>query len=59
MIDQLGHNRTWLFIIFNDTIINLYCQYWKTLEYNTKRLTFEKLSKYALAIYNLSKKHYF
>lgn len=59
MMDRFGYSRTWLSIIFNDTIIHLYRQYRKTLEWDAKRLTFEKLSEYALAIYNLGRRHCF
>lgn len=59
MMDRFGHSRTWLSIVFNDTIIHLYRQYRKTLEWDAKRLTFEKLSEYAWAIHNLGGGHCF
>lgn len=31
IINQFSHSRTWLLIIFNDTLIHLYCRYHKML----------------------------
>ena len=51
-MDCFGHSQIWLSVVFNDTIIHLYRQFRKTLKWDEKRLTFEKLSEYALAIHN-------
>ena len=59
IIDCYGHNRTWISIVFNDTIIYLYWQFQKLLSGTEKELTFEKLSKYTLAIHNISEEHCF
>lgn len=53
MMDRFGHSRTWLCIVFNDTIIHLYRRYRKMLAWDNKRLTFERLSAYSQAIHNL------
>lgn len=53
MMDQFGHSRTWLSIIFNDTLIHLYQRYRKKLAWDEKRLTFAQLSIYSQAIHNL------
>ena len=58
-MDRFGHSQTWLFVVFNDTIIYLYRRFRKTLEWDEKRLTFEKLSEYALAIHNFRGGHCF
>ena len=58
-MDRFGHSRTWLSIIFNDTIIHLYRRFKKTLEWDEKRLTFAKLSEFSLAIYHLGGGHCF
>lgn len=49
IIDRYSHNYTLLSLVFNDTIIHLYCPYQKTLEWDIKKLIFEKLSKYTSA----------
>lgn len=59
MMDRFGHSRTWLSVIFNDTIIHSYWRFRKMLEWDDKRLTFEKLSEYALAIPNFGGGHCF
>lgn len=59
MMDWFGHSRTWLSIVFNDIIIHLYRQFRKTLEWDGKRLTFEKLAEYTLAIHNFGGGHCF
>ena len=59
MMDRFGHSRTWLSIIYNDTIIHLYCRFRKTLEWDEKPLTFDKLSKFSLAIHRLGGGHCF
>lgn len=59
MMDRFGHSRTWLSVVFNDTIIHLYRRFRKMLEWDDKRLTFEKLSEYALAIHNFGGGHSF
>lgn len=46
-------------VIFNDTMIHLYCCFKKTLEWNKWRLTFANLLEYSLAIHNLGGGHYF
>ena len=53
IIDCNRHNRTWMSIVFNDTIIYLYWQFQKLLSGTEKELTFEKLSEYTLAIYHI------
>lgn len=53
MMDRFGHSRTWLSIIFNDTLIHLYQRYRKKLAWDEKRLTFAQLSIYSQAIHNL------
>lgn len=58
-MDKLGYSRSWLSVIFNDTIIHLYRRFRKTLEWDDKRLTFEKLSEFALAIHSLGGGHCF
>ena len=52
MMDRFGHSRTWLSIVFNDTMLHLYRRYHKKLAWDDSRLTFEKLSNYAMAIHN-------
>lgn len=52
MMDRFGHSRTWLYIVFNGTIIHLYRRYRKMLAWDHKRLTFERLSAYSQAIHN-------
>lgn len=52
-MDQFGHSHIWLSIIFNDIILYLYRQYHKKLAWDDSRLTFEKLSNYAIAIHNM------
>lgn len=52
MMDRFGHSRTWLSIVFNDTMIHLYRRYRKKLAWDNQRLTYEKLSSYAMAIHN-------
>ena len=52
-MDQFGYSRTWLSIVFNDTILHLYCRYHKKLAWDDSRLTFEKLSNYAMTIHNM------
>lgn len=52
MMDHFGHSRSWLSIVFNDTLIYLFRRYRKKLEWDEKRLTFEKLSTYAMAIHH-------
>ena len=59
MIDRFGHSRTWLSIVFNDTIMYLYRQFRKMLKWEGKKLTFEKLSEYSLAIHNFGGRHCF
>lgn len=59
MMDRFGHSRTWLSIIYNDTIIHLYHRFRKTLEWDEKRLTFDKLSEFSLAIHRLGGGHCF
>lgn len=59
MMDRFGHSRTWLSVIFNDTIIHLYWQYKRILEWDEKRHTFEKLSEFAMAIHKLGGGHCF
>lgn len=58
-MDQFGHSRSWLSIVFNDTLIHLFRRYRKKLEWDEKRLTFEKLSTYAMAIHQLVEGHVF
>lgn len=53
MMDQFSHSRTWLSIIFNDTLIHLYRRYRKKLAWDENRLTYETFSGYAMAIHNL------
>lgn len=53
MMNQFGHSRTWLSIVFNDTLIHLYRRYHKMLAWDDRRLTFAKLSSYAIAIHSL------
>ena len=53
MMDRFGHSRTWLSVIFNDTIIHLYRRYRRILEWDDRRLTFKKLLEYSMAIHNL------
>ena len=52
MMETFGHSRTWISIVFNDTIIYLYRRYRRILEWDEDRLTFEQLSKYARAIFD-------
>lgn len=59
IIDQFDHSQTWLLIIYNDTIIYLYCRFRKTLKQDKKRLTFDKLSEFSLTIYELGGGHCF
>ena len=47
MMDQFGYSRTWLSIVFNDTIIPLYRRYRKKLIWDDRRLTFARLSIYS------------
>lgn len=51
MMNRLGHSRTWLSIVFNDTIIHIYWHYRKKLAWDDKRLTFAQLMIYSQAIY--------
>lgn len=51
MMNTFGHSRTWLSIVFNDTIIYLYRRYQRKLEWDEDRLAFGRLSEYARAIY--------
>lgn len=53
MMNQFGHSRTWFSIFFNDTLIHLYRRYSKMLAWDDRRLTFAKLSSYAMAIHSL------
>ena len=59
MMDRFGHSQTWMSIIYNDTIIYLYCRFRKTLEWDEKRLTFDKLLEFSLAIHRLGGGHCF
>ena len=52
MMDRFGHSRTWLSIVFNDTMIHLYRRYQKKLAWDSQRLTYKKFSSYAMAIHN-------
>lgn len=45
--------------MFNDIIIHLYRQYQQILKWDDRRLTFEKCSKFSLAIHRLDGGHYF
>lgn len=47
------HSRTWLCIVFHDTIILLYRRYRKMLAWDNRRLNFERLLAYSQAIHNL------
>lgn len=47
-----GHSQTWLSIIFNDTIIHFYRHYQKKLAWDNGKLTYKKLSSYAIVIHN-------
>lgn len=58
-MDRFGHSRTWLSVVFNDTIIHFYRWFRKMLEWDDKRLTFEKLSEFALEIHNLGGRAFF
>lgn len=58
-MDRFGHSRTWLSIIFNDTIIYLYRRYRWILEWDDRRLIFEKLSEYSMAIHSLGRGYCF
>ena len=58
-MDRFGHSRSWLSVIFNDTIIHIYRRFKKKLEWDEERLTFAKLSEYAMAIYALGGGHCF
>lgn len=51
IMDRFGHSRTWLSIVFNDTMIHLYRRYRKKLAWDENRLTYEQLSIYAMAIH--------
>ena len=57
MMDRFGHSRTWLSIVFNDTIIHIYKRFRKTLEWDNRRLTYAKLSEFSLAIHRLGGGH--
>ncbi len=52
MMDRFGCSRTWLSIVFNDTLIHLYCRYQKKLAWDSERLTYKKLLDYAMAIHH-------
>lgn len=52
MMDRFRRSRTWLSIIFNDTLIHLYRRYQKKLAWNSERLTYEKLLSYAMVIHH-------
>ena len=51
MMDRFGYSRTWLLIVFNDTMIHLYWPYRKKLVWDKNRLTYKQLSIYAITIY--------
>lgn len=59
LIDRFGHSRTWLSIIFNDTILYLYRRYRKGLAWDSKRLIFTELMDYAAVIERLGRGHCF
>ena len=50
-MNTFGHSRTWLSVVFNDTIIYLYRRYKDKLAWDEDRLTFNQLSIYARAIH--------
>ena len=51
MMNKFEHNRLWLSIIFNNTIIYLYKRYRKMLTWDETRLTLSKLKIYSYAIF--------
>lgn len=53
MMDQFGHGRIWLSIVFNDIIIHIYWRYRKKLVWDDRRLTFAQLTIYSQVIHNL------
>lgn len=53
MMDRFGYSRTWLSIIFSNTLIHLYRRYRKKLAWDEARLKFLQLSIYAQTIYKL------
>lgn len=59
IMDHFGHSRSWLSIVFNDTLIYVFHHYQKKLEWDEKRLMFEKLSTYAMAIHHFGGGSYF
>ena len=52
LINPFCHSRTWLSIVFNNTLIHLYCHYQKKLEWDEKKLTYETFFSYVMTIYN-------
>lgn len=50
-MDRFGHSRSWLSVVFNDTIIHIYREFKQILEWDDRRLTFAKLSEFSLAIH--------
>ena len=59
MMDRFGHSRTWLSIVFNDTMIHLYWRYRKKLTWDKNRLTYEQLSIYTMAIHQFEERSCF
>lgn len=53
MMDRFGYVRTWLSVIFNNTLIHLYRRHRKKLAWDEARLKFLQLSIYAQAIHKL------
>ena len=48
LMDCFSHSRSWLSVIFNDTMIHLYRRFKKSLEWDERRLTNAELSEYSL-----------
>lgn len=58
-MDQFGYTFIYLSDIFNNTIMYLNKGYMQILKWDDKRLIFEKLLKYSIAIYSLDRGYYF
>lgn len=51
MMSRFGHSRSWISVIFQDTIVYLFRRFRRILQWDEDRLTYTRLSRYAYSIY--------
>ena len=59
MMERFGHSRSWLSVVFNDTMIYLYRRYRRMLAWDETRLTLSRLKVYSCAIFAAGGGHCF